>query len=71
MQDFQHRVVDEKRDLDTKLGKLHVFIDGAAFQSLPAAQRNLLTAQSAAMTVYSAVLGARIAAFEPTPEVTP
>ena len=65
MQDFQQRVVDEKAALDEKLEKLCLFCYRAkTFESLPIMEQERLNQQRHVMTVYSAILGARIAAFE-------
>ena len=68
MRDFQKRVVDEKADLDRKLGALRDFIDGAGntsvFAELPDEERERLTRQRDCMSAYSDVLGERIEAFD-------
>ena len=63
MQPHQQRVVDEKTELDLKLGKLRNFLNGSIFLSLDEAERFRLTEQANLMNGYSAVLGRRIAAF--------
>ena len=64
MQDFQQRVVQEKSELDEKLEKLCLFCYGRTFETLPLMERERLNQQRHIMTSYSAILGARIAAFE-------
>lgn len=64
MQDFQQRVVNEKAELDEKLEKLCLFCYGRTFETLPLMERERLNQQRHIMTSYSAILGARIAAFE-------
>lgn len=65
MQEYQQRVVDEKRELDEKLSKLFSFMQtNPAFHGLPNAEQERLTRQSSLMAQYSMVLGERIAAFE-------
>lgn len=59
----QQRVVDEKAELDGRLSKLIQFMGGDIFKGLDAAERNRMTAQAAAMSMYSFALGERIAAF--------
>lgn len=57
----QQRVLDEKRDLDTKIAKLAEFMRGELFDNLPFAERMLMTRQAAHMERYATVLGERIA----------
>jgi hypothetical protein len=59
----QQRVVDEKRDLDDKREKLGNFKNTDLFASLPWQEQERLNTQAHIMTMYSAVLGERIAAF--------
>ena len=59
----QQRVVDEKNELDLKLGKLRIFLNGAIFPTLDEAERKRLIEQTNLMNGYSGVLGQRIAAF--------
>ena len=59
----QQRVVDEKRDLDDKREKLGSFKNTELFASLPWQEQERLNTQANIMTMYSAVLGERIAAF--------
>ncbi len=59
----QQRVVDEKRDLDDKREKLGSFKNTELFASLPWQEQERLNTQAHIMTMYSAVLGERIAAF--------
>lgn len=63
MQDFQQRVVDEKAELDAKREKLGAFKNTDAFARLPWQEQERLNTQGHIMTMYSAVLGARIAEF--------
>lgn len=65
LQDFQQRVVDEKGELDAKLGRLDSFMNGTGhtFNGLPMDERNRLHRQADLMTKLSRVLGERIAAF--------
>lgn len=65
----QQRVVDEKAELDVKIGALAAFIDTfdkgfSIFAGLPEPERQRLYAQHRVMVEYSAILGERIAAFE-------
>ena len=59
----QQRVVDEKRDLDDKREKLGNFKNTDLFASLPWQEQERLNTQAHITTMYSAVLGERIAAF--------
>ena len=60
----QQRVLDEKRELDERLSKLDAFIlDNPLFLQLSGSEQERLARQSKAMTIYSGILGERIAAF--------
>lgn len=60
----QQRVVDEKAELDEKLGKLHDFIQGnPIFKTLPEDEQKRLQRQDLVMAEYSQILSERIAAF--------
>jgi hypothetical protein len=63
MMPHQQRVIDEKEDLDAKLGKLIPFLSSDTCLSLPFDERSRLKRQSEVMAEYSAILGERIAAF--------
>lgn len=63
MEEFQQRVVQEKAELDEKLERLCLFCYGRTFESLPLMERERLNQQRHLMVSYSAILGARIAAF--------
>lgn len=63
LQPHQQRVVDEKRDLDEKLGKLGTFFETPIFAGLDEEERQRLEHQQAAMQEYSTILDERIAAF--------
>lgn len=65
MQDWQQRVVDEKAALDTKLDALCAFSNDPFFAKLPWAEQERMNVQRHLMCGYSAILGARIAAFTP------
>lgn len=64
MQPFQQRVVDEKHELDVKLGKLMEFLNTDVYSKLAEAEKDRLVRQLMYMGQYSKVLGERIAAFE-------
>jgi hypothetical protein len=60
----QQRVVDEKAELNEKLGKLHDFIqDNPIFKTLPEDEQKRLQRQDLVMAEYSQILGERIEAF--------
>ena len=60
----RQRVIDEKRELDEKLGKLQAFIDGSpVFSGLPIEDQSNLKYQLSVMEVYSCILADRIARF--------
>lgn len=63
MQEFQQRVIDEKKELDEKRGKLSSFLTTDIFRHLPGTERERLLRQSYLMSQYSIVLGERIGAF--------
>lgn len=65
----QERVVQEKQELDDKIAKLQVFVEGELFSTLPDDEQDRLERQVAIMKDYTAVLGERIAAF-PAPNLT-
>lgn len=60
---YQQRVVDERNDLDSKLGSLLTFIGTPVFHSLDGADRALLKQQADVMAEYSSILSIRIARF--------
>ena len=64
MKPHQQRVVEEKEELDEKRQRLVEFKNTDLFASLPWQEQERLNTQAHIMTMYSAVLGARIAAFE-------
>jgi hypothetical protein len=63
LQPHQQRVVDEKRELDEKREKLGAFKHTIVFEKLPWQEQERLNTQAHIMTMYSAILGERIAAF--------
>ncbi len=63
MQPHQQRVVDEKTELDEKRQKLGEFKSTDLFASLPWQEQERLNTQAHIMTMYSSVLGERIANF--------
>lgn len=63
MKPHQERVVTEKSELDDKRQNLHNFTSGETYASLDKAEQLLLQRQLEAMTLYSQILGERIATF--------
>ena len=64
MKSHQQRVVTEKKELDTKLDALNVFIsEDPTFKELPILEQARLKEQRHHMSAYSAVLGRRIEYF--------
>ena len=63
MQDFQKRVIEEKAELDAKIEALGEFKYTDTFVNLPRQEQERLNTQGHIMTMYSAILGERIAAF--------
>jgi hypothetical protein len=63
MEDFQI-MIEEKEQLDEKLRRLDMFIDGGEFTKLHAAEQNRLRSQRYYMNGYSGVLTERIEAFD-------
>ena len=63
MQPHQQRVADEKREIDDKREKLGRFKNSDAFAALGWQEQERLNTQAHIMTMYSAILGERIANF--------
>lgn len=63
MAPHQERVINEKIELDEKIGKLAAFMGGTIFASLDDSERSRLSIQIQHMNGYSDILGQRIAAF--------
>ena len=61
---FQQRVVDESKELETKLDALTAFTGSAVFRNLPDVDRELLMRQGVHMTRYLMVLKVRIDNFK-------
>jgi hypothetical protein len=59
----QQLVIDEKAELDARLGNLIPFLSSDACHSLPFDERGRLHRQSEVMLEYSSILGERVAAF--------
>lgn len=65
MKPHQERVVTEKTEIDDKRQKLTAFIGGDTYRTLDGVEQSRLNRQLEAMTLYSNILGERIAAFAP------
>ena len=63
MKPFQQRVVDEKHELDIKIGKLADFLKSELFGGLPADEKGRMMRQFVLMEMYSETLDKRIAHF--------
>ena len=63
MKPHQQRVVTEQNELDEKRDKLIKFIGGDIYRTLDAVEQSRLNRQLEAMSLYSNILGERIAAF--------
>ena len=64
MEDYQERVVEEKKELDEKLAKLRAFQLSEKFDDLDNADQYLLNKQANYMDDYSYILGQRIVRFK-------
>ena len=63
MEDYQQRVIEEKKELDEKISKLKDFGNTLNFTQLATVEQGLLRLQLVAMNNYSDVLGQRIDLF--------
>jgi len=64
MQDYQIRVIEEKKVLDDKIRSLSAFIEHSAiFKNLSFTEQQQLLHQETVMLEYSQILGERISAF--------
>ena len=63
MKPHQERVVTEKNELDAKRENLTVFLGSEVCRTLHKMEQSRLNRQLEAMTLYSNILGERIAAF--------
>ena len=64
VEDYQERVVAEKKELDERLKKLTAFIISSKFNDLTFAEQKRMSKQKSIMFLYSDVLGERIAVFQ-------
>ena len=63
MRAHQERVFAEKKELDTKIGRLEDFCAGSVIKNLTDREQDLLKQQLVAMRIYSDILAKRIALF--------
>jgi len=64
MEEWQERVICEKRGLDQRLDKLKAFFGEGRFTELDLAEQERMREQAIIMTAYSEILGKRIKAFK-------
>jgi hypothetical protein len=64
MQEYQQRVVDEKKVLDDKLRALNGFLSGELVTTIRADEQYRMARQAEIMERYSRILGERIKFFE-------
>ena len=60
---YQQRVIQERDELDWRLGNLVAFFASVRFALLPEEDRKLLKRQADVMAEYSRILSIRIARF--------
>ena len=61
MPDYVRRMIDEHKELKTRIQKLHVFInDDGKTKSLSETEFNLLNCQVSAMETYDCILTSRL-----------
>lgn len=65
LQEWQRRVMEERRELLERLGRLDVFLGSTLYASLDADERDRMARQRGAMGRYADILGERIEAWEP------
>lgn len=65
MQDWQQRVIDEKRDLDARIGRLEAMLDAPfARTEVGLRQFDMMRRQLGYMKAYSLTLAERVADFK-------
>lgn len=64
MNDWQQRVIDEKRELCERLAKLRQFFVTTAFAEMDSESRELMKRQAKIMQNYTNVLNERIKRFK-------
>lgn len=63
MEDYQQRVIEERKVLETKIGRLDTFTRSEKHDALPTKDQELLREQLSYMRSYSDVLRRRIEMF--------
>ena len=63
MQEYQHRVIEEKAALDEKIFRLEGALTSGRLDSVPDDEKGLLARQLLAMEEYSGILDERMARF--------
>ena len=61
--DWHQRVIDEKAELDARIGKLCAFLQSDAYRALPDVDQRLLDRQLSHMRDYAHILFMRVARF--------
>jgi hypothetical protein len=61
--DWKQRVIDEKAEIETRIGKLCAFLKSDAYRALPDTDRFLLDRQLSHMRDYAHILFMRVARF--------
>jgi hypothetical protein len=61
--DWQQRLIVEKRELDEKIKKLNAFINTPEWKALNSKDQSLMVHHAAHMYSYSGILGERIQAI--------
>lgn len=64
LQPHQQRVIKEREDLEERLNKLNLFIQGDKFKYVDWNEQTRLLLQSKVMEAFSLILQQRIEAFE-------
>jgi len=64
LEPYQRRIINEKEDLDEKIGRLDKFLGGELYLTMPVNDQELLRHQALIMKQYSNILGTRIARFK-------
>lgn len=60
MESFVQRIIDEKKELDERTGKLKIFIASDRFKALNTEMKALMEEQYFTMDHYSQILGKRL-----------
>lgn len=63
MQEYQQRVIEEKKELDIKITNLSKFLHTDTYESLTQLNKDLLDDQLNVMLQYSGILSQRIELF--------